>query len=537
MKLTYEGIKDRAEWQKAGIGLPSYDPEKVSAFTREAPEWLHFGIGNIFRLFIGGIADRLLSEGHTETGITCAETFDYEVVDRIYEPFDDLVLAVTLHSDGRQDKRVLGSLTEAIKASCCSKAEWERLAEVFTSPTLRMVSFTITEKGYALRKPDGSYLNYVAADMENGPDKVSGAMGIVTSLLYRRYRSGGYPVALVSMDNVSRNGEKLRASVIETARQWTEKGFTDIGFTEYREDSSSVSFPWTMIDKITPRPGEAVSRMLSDAGVEDMDILVTSKNTYIAPYANAEGPGYLVIEDSFPNGRPPLEKAGVYMTDRDTVNRSERMKVTVCLNPIHTAVCTFARMLGYDLFAEAIADPELHELARRIGYTEGLPVVEDPGIISPESFLDELMEERFPNAYLGDTNARIAVDISQMVGIRFGETIKAYITRYGDASALTGIPLAIAGWIRYLLAEDDRGQHMELSPDPMLPELTSLLSGIEPGDPDSMGSRLRPLLSNGRLFGTDLYEAGIGDKTEEMVREMLKGKGAVRTALRKYLNT
>ena len=147
------------------------------------------------------------------------------------------------------------------------------------------------------------------------------------------------------------------------------------------------------------------------------------------------------------------------------------------------------------------------------------------------------MTERFPNAYLGDTNARIAVDISQMVGIRFGETIKAYIARYGDASALTAVPLAIAGWVRYLLAVDDNGNPMELSPDPMLSELTAMLNGVHMGDPDSIGDNLKPLLSNERLFGSDLYAAGIGCKIEEMISEMLKGTGAVRAALKKYLDT
>ena len=537
MKLTYEGIKDKRSWDLAGITLPPYDPETIAEVTREAPVWMHFGIGNIFRIFIGGIADRLLSEGYTDKGITCVESFDFDVVDRIYDPFDNLVLAVTLHADGRQDKRVLGSLTEAVKAKRSDDASWARLSEIFTQPQLQMVSFTITEKGYALRSPDGNYLPYVAKDMEDGPDKVTGAMGIVTALLYKRYLAGGYPVALVSMDNVSHNGEKLRNSVIETARVWTEKGYTEPGFLKYAENEDSVSFPWTMIDKITPRPSEAVSRMLSESGVEDMDIVVTSRKTYIAPFANAEGPEYLVVEDSFPNGRPPLEKAGVYMADRNTVNKAERMKVTVCLNPIHTALCTFARMLGYELFADAVKDPQLHELAYRIGYAEGLPVCEDPGIISPERFLNEVMNERFPNAFLGDTNARIAVDISQMTGIRFGENIKAYCNKDGDASGLTAIPLAIAGWIRYLLAADDDGKPMELSPDPMLPELTALLEGIRLGDPDSLGDRLKPLLSNERIFGTDLYDAGIGNKIEAMIRDMLAGRGAVREALVKYLNT
>ena len=93
-----------------------------------------------------------------------------------------------------------------------------------------------------------------------------------------------------------------------------------------------------MIDKITPRPSEQIADDLEALGVEKMQPVITGKKTYIAPFVNAEKPQYLVIEDSFPNGRPALEKGfGVYMADRNTVNLSERMKVTVCLNPVHSA--------------------------------------------------------------------------------------------------------------------------------------------------------------------------------------------------------
>ena len=84
MKLSIEGIKDKKEWEKAGIKLPSYDVGKVATATKEAPAWVHFGIGNIFRIFIGGIADSLLEQGLSDKGITCVETFDYDVVDKIY---------------------------------------------------------------------------------------------------------------------------------------------------------------------------------------------------------------------------------------------------------------------------------------------------------------------------------------------------------------------------------------------------------------------------------------------------------------------
>lgn len=96
MKLTLEGIKDCELWNKAGITLPGYDVEKVSQKAKEEPKWVHFGIGNIFRIFIGGIADGLLEEGVLDRAITCVETFDYDVVDKIYDPYDNLGLPLVL---------------------------------------------------------------------------------------------------------------------------------------------------------------------------------------------------------------------------------------------------------------------------------------------------------------------------------------------------------------------------------------------------------------------------------------------------------
>ncbi len=533
MKLREEGLRDRESWERIGVRLPSYDISSVRRKSIAAPRWVHFGIGNIFRIFIGGIADTLLNEGELDRGISCAESFDFDLVDRIYRPHDNLLLSVTLNPDGSLEKRVIASLAEAVKAE---DGGWERLREIFRSRELQIASLTITEKGYALRGADGSFLPFVREDLERGPEKPLSVMAILTALLYERFRSAAGPIALVSMDNCSKNGEKLRSSVLTVAEEWRQRGFLPEDFLHYLEEESEVSFPWTMIDKITPRPAEAVAEKLSELGIEDMEILVTGKGTYIAPFVNAEGPQYLVIEDRFPNGRPPLEKAGVYMTDRDTVNRVERMKVTTCLNPLHTALAVYGCLLGYRRISDEMKDRELRALVERIGETEGLPVVTDPGILSPRAFLSELLSIRIPNPYMPDTPQRIATDSSQKVGIRYGETIKAYAARYKSAERLLGIPLAIAGWLRYLLAVDDEGRSFERSPDPMLQSLTEALSGIRLGEPDSAADRLRPILSNENIFGIDLYRAGIGEKIEGYFREELRGRGAVRATLKKYLS-
>ena len=537
MELTLKGIRNAAEWEAAGIALPSFEPEAVYGKTRRNPVWVHFGIGNIFRVFIGSIADRLIREGETDYGLICAETYDEEIVDRIYAPHDNLTLSVILNPDGTRKMRVLGCFAETVTAEDGTPGtRWGRLAEIFAAPSLQMASFTITEKGYALRDSEGAYTAQAVKDLECGPDGAEGCIAVVTSMLYRRFLTGAAPLALVSMDNCSRNGERLRGAVLEIAEGWKERGYVPEEFLSYVRDEARVAFPWTMIDKITPRPAGEIAEDLEALGVKDMQPVITAKKTFIAPFVNAEEPQYLVVEDSFPNGRPALEKAGVYMADRETVNKSERMKVTVCLNPLHTALCTYDCMLGYTLFADGMHDPELAALAQLIGYREGMAVVPDPGILSPKAFLDEVVNERFPNPYLGDTSQRIATDISQMVGIRFGETVKTYVERFGTAESLVGIPLAIAGWLRYLLAVDDSGAPMELAPDPMIPELRDRLRGVVFGEPESARGQLEDILSNAEIFGINLYDAGIGEKTEAMFAEEIAGPGAVRSTLKKYLS-
>lgn len=535
MKLNLESLNNRKSWEDISVTLPSYDIEEIRKASNENPRWVHFGIGNIFRIFIAGIADTLINKNNDSPCISCVECFDIDLVDKIYKPYDNLSLGVTLKADGKSEKRIIASLSEAIKGTPLFKEDFNRLKEIFKNRDLQMVSYTITEKGYALKGIDGGFFPFIIKDLENGPDNPGSAMAVTASMLYERYKAGKYPITLVSMDNCSHNGEKLGNAVKTIVKEWTRRELVEEDFLKYVEDESLVSFPWSMIDKITPRPSEIIKDELESLGIEDMEAIITKKNTYIAPFVNAEGPQYLVIEDHFTNGRPEFEKAGVYMTDRETVNKVERMKVTTCLNPLHTALAVYGCILSYNLIADEMKDKDLVKMIECIGFKEGMPVVTNPEIIDPKEFLREVIEERLPNPFMPDTPQRIATDTSQKVAIRFGETIKSYIKMKGDAKDLKAIPLAIAGWLRYLLAVDDDGRKFECSPDPMLLELQDKLKNIEIGKTKNCGEELREILSNDRIFGINLYEAGIGETIEEMFLEEIEGPGAVRRCLNRYL--
>ena len=536
MKLNDKELANKAQWEQAGIGLFDYDRQQMCKDTKEEPTWIHFGAGNIFRAFPAALQQSLLNEGLTSKGIIAVDGYDGEIIDMMFRPHDNLNLLVTLKANGTIEKTVIGSIAESLILDSKNEVEYTRLKEIFRSRSLQMVSFTITEKGYSLVNGKGEFLPDVIKDIKEGPASPDSYIGKLTGLLNERYKDGADPIALVSMDNCSHNGTKLYEAVHAFALKWTENGLVDAGFKDYVDNPDKVSFPWSMIDKITPRPDDSVKEMLAQVGFEDIEGIITTKKTYVSPFVNAEEAQYLVIEDKFPNGRPPLEKAGVIFTDRETVDKVEKMKVCTCLNPLHTALAVFGCLLGYTKISDEMKDKELVELVNVIGYKEGLPVVVNPGIISPKAFIDEVLNVRIPNPFMPDTPQRIACDTSQKISIRFGETIKSYMaSKTLDVKELKMIPLVLAGWCRYLMGVDDEGKSFDISPDPMYDVLKDKLSGLTLGQKGSFHDILQPILSDKKIFAVDLYEAGLGELVEADFAELIAGPGAVRATLKKQL--
>ena len=545
MKLNdiLSGQFNAAEWEQKGYQLPKFDIKAVREKTAKEPTWVHFGGGNIFRAFPAAILNDALNTGKYDRGVIVAETFDFEVIDKAYAPYNNLSLLVSLQSSGTIEKKVIASVTEALKADPQFE-DWNRLVEIFRNPSLQMISFTITEKGYSFND----------ADLQTSPIPSKGgvtnfpklAMGKVCALLYERWKAGvdasplrgdggGYPLTVQSMDNCSHNGDKVKAGVMAYAERWVNDGLVPSTFLEYLKDEKKITFPWSMIDKITPRPHEKVKELLAADGFEDNNYIETEKHTFTAPFVNAEEVQYLVIEDNYTNGRPPLNLGGALYTTRETVDKVETMKVTTCLNPLHTAMSIYGCMLGYTLISAEMADEDLRAFIQKIGYMEAMPVVVDPGVLNPYEFIGAVINRRLPNPFMPDAPQRIAMDTSQKLPIRFGETIKKYIVRGLDMSNLVLIPLTLAGYARYLKGIKDDGTPFEPSPDPLLSEMQSIVAPLEIGKANQDWSCLKTLYSRKDVFGLDLYEAGLGEQIESMVKELYAGNGAVRATLHKYV--
>ncbi len=537
MKLSTLGLQNAQEWTEKGYALPAYDRAAMIKATEENPTWVHFGAGNIFRAFQANLAQRMLNEGASTTGITVVEGFDYEIIEKQYRPHDNLSVLVTLKANGSVEKTVIGSIGESCILDSNDAKEFGRLQAIFQADSLQLATFTVTEKGYSLVNGKGEELPAVTADFAAGPATAQSYIGKVASLLYSRFQAGAKPIAMVSTDNCSHNGEKLYGAIIAFAKKWAENGLIDAAFVDYINDESKVSFPWSMIDKITPRPDASVEEILKKDGLEDLEPVVTSKNTYVAPFVNAEETEYLVIEDKFPNGRPALEKVGVIFTDRDTVNNVERMKVTTCLNPLHTALAVYGCLLGFTKISDEMNDADLKKLVETLGYKEGLPVVVNPGVLDPKEFIDTVVNVRVPNPFMPDTPQRIATDTSQKLAIRYGETIKSYVaSKELDVQDLKLIPLVQAGWLRYVMAVDDAGQAFEPSSDPLLADAQKYVASFKVGTQptfEEAKTALLPILKNKQIFGVDLEEVGLADRVVTYFVAELAGAGAVRETLHK----
>lgn len=491
MKLTVQGIQNGKTWEQAGIALPRFDVGAVRVRTQKEPAWVHFGAGNIFRAYPCAVLQRLLDEGLYDRGVIACETYDPEIIEKAYAPYDDLSLLAILRADGSIDKRVIAAVTESL---VWDEDGMRRMAEIFESPSLQMVSMTVTEKAYVAENP---------------------MMTSLCLLLARRFEKGGVPLAMVSMDNCSHNGEKLRAALLPAARAMTEAGKVSAEFPAYMENV--IAFPNTMIDKITPHPAAEVAEMLERIGFEDANIIHTSRGAVTAAFVNAEKAEYLVIEDAFPNGRPPLDRGGVIFTDRETVDKVEKMKVGTCLNPLHTALAILGCLLGYQKISSEMDDADIRRFVQKLGYGESLPVVQDPGVISPRAFLDEVLTQRVNNPFLPDTPQRIAADTSQKMPVRFGWTLQAT----QDKQSLFCVPFVFAAWLRYLTGIDDKGSAFTPSPDPRMAEVRARMAG---GLSDE-------LLGDKTLFGADLVEVGLASRVREMFSDMMGGEGSVRRAL------
>lgn len=405
---------------------------------------VHFGLGAFSRAHqVVYTEDAMLATGDRSWGVLGVSNRMRGVL----EP-QDYRYTVLERGEGAAAPRMVGALSGVVRG--------EDVPELLARPQIRVVTLTVTEKGYRHDPATGK--------LDLGDPEITGDLTgkqsktVVGQLVHGlRRRVGGPPLTVVCCDNLPGNGEFLRGLVESFCHAAGLGALADwIG--------DNVTFPSTMVDRITPTTTEDDLREAErELGYRDEALVVTE------PFRQ------WVIEDSFAGDRPAWERAGAVFTA--DVEPWERLKLRV-LNASHSLLAYFGLLLGHATIAEAVGDPVLRDACSGMITDDVLPVLDAP---TDAVEYGRTTLARFANPALRHTTKQVASDGSQKLGPRLLGTATDLRTRGREPR---WIPYVVAAWLRHVETTEDLR-------DPLAEELrTDPLRRVLPDDPDFRGQVL-----------------------------------------------
>lgn len=458
----------------AEVARPAYDRAAVT------PGIVHLGVGGFHRAHQAAVVDDCLAAGETGWGIAAASLRSPETRDALAPQGGLYTLAV--REDAGTALRVIGAIGEVLVGPEDPAALLARLAD----PRTRIVSLTVTEKGYlvdlatgALRAEDPGVVHDLAH-----PASPRTALGYLAQGLWLRRQAGTPPFTVMSCDNLPSNGRTLRRVLTELATA------RDPAFGRFL--AGEVAFPSTMVDRIVPKTTEPDRAMVAGRlGVQDAWPVMTE------PFLQ------WVVEDHFPTGRPRLEDAGAEMVAE--VEPYEHMKLRL-LNGAHTSIAAIGRLAGYQTVAEAVADPAIRRFVEAY-WSEAIPTL-GGGAGDPKAYTRSLLA-RFSNGALPHRTQQIATDSSQKIPQRILAPLRE---RLADGRSSPAMTFAVAAWIRSCGGLDDSGRPIPFS-DPIFGAWTDQPDQRQAPPAAVIGA----FLGLGSVFGADLprNEAFVSQVSED----------------------
>jgi fructuronate reductase len=402
-----------------GVALPAYDRDKVTVGV------VHFGPGAFHRAHQAFYFDQLLAKD-PRWGI-CAVSLKSPGVRDALQPQDGLYTLAQL--DAETTFRVVGSILEVLVAPEDPPSVFARLA----APTTRMVTLTVTEKGYCLTgdgKLDTAHPDIVH-DLAHPREPVS-AVGYVVEGLRRRHQVGLPPYAVVACDNLADNGWRLKAAVVAFAEA------IDPALAAWIE--AEGRFPRTMVDSITPATDDALrARVETATGLTD------------AWPIQREAFTQWVVEDVLGDGAPDLASVGVTLTD--DVRGFERAKLRL-LNGVHSTIAYVGLLKGHETVFEAISDPELAKIAEDLMVQDIIPTLTAPRGLDLAAYAQAILG-RFRNPEIRHLLSQIAWDGSQKLPFRILGTVADALEAGRPVDRLA---LPLAAWMRFVRRRAAEGE-------------------------------------------------------------------------------
>ena len=475
-------------------------PPRITRSTAPpAAGMVHLGPGAFFRAFIAPYTDEAIGAGseYGEDWGIIAVSLKSPTAREALVPQGCLYTALERGPDGDTPRQV-----EAITDVLVAPEDPLAVLDTMARPEIRVVSLTITEKGYCHNPRNGSLRTDhpdVAHDIATS-DAPRTALGFLVLALSRRREAGIPPFTVLCCDNLPANGAMLRRLVTELAGQRDSAGSSD-GLANWIE--THVAFPSTMVDRITPATTAA-----------DLEDFATISGSYDSALVIHEPFRQWVIEDDFPQGRPGWHLAGVQMVA--DVERHELMKLR-CLNGTHSALAYLGYLAGYETISDAVADPAFTRLCERLWQDEILPTVPQPEGEDLPAYCAALMS-RYYNPAIQHRTWQIAMDGSQKLPQRILSTLRDNLAA---GRMPKGLCLVIAGWMRYVTGTDEAGQAIDVR-DPMAAELRKAASAPDP---------VTALMSIEAVFGSDLSDNANLVTAIRSAHQRLTDKGATNAAL------
>lgn len=417
------------------VRKPAYDRSRVT------PGIVHLGIGNFHRAHQAVHIDDCLS-ADPGWGIVGASLRRPDMRDALMP--QDWLYTVAVRDGTGTRPRIVGALCDVV---FCGETTAPLLAAM-TDPAIRIVSITVTEKGYC-RNPATGDLDpghpAIVADL-SAARPPSSVPGLLVAALKARRAAGLAPFTVLSCDNLPANGRTVRRLVTQYAARLDDRLAAFI--------EGTVAFPETMVDRIVPATTDG-----DRAEVEAMTGLRDAWPVMAEPFTQ------WVVEDAFWGPRPDFAAAGAQMVA--DVAPFETMKLRM-LNGAHSALAYLGLLAGHETVAGAMGDPVLARLVARL-WDEVMPT-----LAMPRAGMDayaRALTGRFLNTALRHRTAQIAMDGSQKVPQRL---LAAIADRRAQRRGHDALTTAVAAWIAYVASRKGAVD------DPMAARFTALAEACLP---------------------------------------------------------
>ncbi|GFE96276.1 MULTISPECIES: mannitol dehydrogenase family protein [unclassified Gluconobacter] len=419
--ITHETLKSLP----AGVQAPPYDINGIK------PGIVHFGVGNFFRAHEAFYVEQILKDdpnwGIIGVGLTGGDRSKKKAEE--FKKQDCLFSLTETAPSGKSTVRVMGALRDYLLAPADPEAVLKHLSD----PAIRIVSMTITEGGYNINESTGAF------DLENAavqqdlktPEAPSTIFGYVVEGLRRRRDTGGKAFTIMSCDNLRHNGNVARKAFLGYAKA------RDPELAKWIEENAT--FPNGMVDRITPTVSSAIAKRLNEASGLSDDLPLVAEDFH-----------QWVLEDSFADGRPALEKAGVQFVD--DVTDYEHVKIRM-LNAGHIMLCFPAVLVGYENVDEAVRDADLRGNLENFLNKDVIPTLEAPPGMTLEGYRDSVIS-RFSNPAMADQTLRISGDGSSKIQVFWTETVRQALEGKRD---LSRIAFGMAAYLEMLRGKSEKG--------------------------------------------------------------------------------